>query len=50
LLLAFHGIGVITPGLIAHTATKQGLHITIPAVLVAAYLTFAIVQGLMIFI
>lgn len=48
--MAFHGIGVITPGLIAHTATKQGIHITVPAVLVASYLTFAIVQGLMLFI
>lgn len=48
--MAFRGIGVITPGLIAHTSTKQGIHITIPAVLIASYLTFAIVQGLMLLI
>ena len=48
--LAFRGIGVVTPGLIAHTSTKQGVHITIPAVLVATYLTFAIVQGIMLII
>ena len=45
--LAFSGVGVITPGLIAHTSAKQGFHITLPAVLIATYLTFGIVQGLM---
>lgn len=45
--LAFRGVGVITPGLIANTSAKQGLHITLPAVLVATYLTFGIVQLLM---
>lgn len=45
--LAFRGIGVITPALIAHTTIKQGVHITIPAVLVVSYLTFGIVQLLM---
>ena len=48
--LAFRGIGVITPGLIAHTTTKQGIHITIPAVIVVTYLTYGIVQGLMLLI
>lgn len=48
--LAFRGIGVITPGLIAHTTIKQGIHITIPAVLVVTYLTFAIVQGLLLIV
>ena len=48
--LAFRGIGVVTPGLIAHTSTKQGIHITIPSVMVATYLTFAIVQGIMLII
>ena len=45
--LAFRGIGVITPALIAHTTIKQGVHITIPAVLAVSYLTFGIVQLLM---
>ncbi len=45
--LAFRGIGVITPGLIAFTTTKQGIHITFPAVLVVSYLTFGVVQGLL---
>lgn len=45
--LAFRGLGVITPGLIAHTTIKQGVHITIPAVLVVTYLTFFIVQGIL---
>ena len=48
--MAFRGIGVVTPGLIAHTSTKQGVHITLPAVIAATYLTFAIVQGLMLLI
>ncbi|MBQ9532204.1 MAG: poly-gamma-glutamate biosynthesis protein PgsC [Eubacterium sp.] len=48
--MAFRGIGVVTPGLIAHTSTKQGIRITIPAVIVATYITFAIVQGLMMLI
>ncbi len=48
--LAFRGIGVVTPGLIAHTSTKQGIHITIPAVIAATYITFVIVQGLMLLI
>lgn len=48
--LAFRGIGVITPGLIAFTTIKQGIHITIPAVLIVTYLTFAIVQGLLLIV
>ena len=43
----FRGLGVVTPGLIANTSAKQGLHITLPAVLIAAYLTFGIVQLVM---
>ena len=45
--LAFRGIGLISPGLIANTSARQGLHITIPAVLVATYATFGIVRLLM---
>lgn len=45
--LAFRGVGVVTPGLIANTSSKQGLHITMPAVLIATYLTFGIVQVIM---
>ena len=41
--VAFRGIGVITPGLIANSYTKQGIKYTLPAVLFAAYLTFGIV-------
>lgn len=46
--LAFRGAGVITPGLIANTCSKQGVHITIPSVLVGTYLTFVIVQLIMV--
>ena len=42
----FRGMGVITPGLIANCCGKQGFRYTIPAVLVATYLTFAIVTVL----
>ena len=45
--LAFRGVGVISPGLIANTSARQGLHITIPAVLAATYATFGIVRLLM---
>ena len=45
--LAFRGIGIISPGLIANTGARQGLHITIPAVLAATYATFGIVRLLM---
>lgn len=45
--LAFRGIGVVSPGLIANTSARQGLHITIPAVLAATYATFGIVRLLM---
>lgn len=48
--LAFRGAGVITPGLIANTCSKQGMHITIPSVLVGTYLTFLIVQLIMVVI
>ena len=41
--VAFRGVGVITPGLIANSYTKQGIKYTLPAVLIAAYLTFGIV-------
>ncbi len=45
--LAFRGVGIISPGLIANTSARQGLHITIPAVLAATYATFGIVRLLM---
>ncbi len=45
--LAFRGVGVITPGLIANTSAKQGVHITVPAVLIATYITYALVQLVM---
>lgn len=41
--IEFRGIGVITPSLIANCCFKQGFRYTIPAVLVASYLTFAII-------
>lgn len=41
-VVLFRGIGVITPSLIASTFSRQGIRYTIPAVLGAAYLTFAI--------
>ncbi|MDD6022788.1 MAG: poly-gamma-glutamate biosynthesis protein PgsC [Oscillospiraceae bacterium] len=48
--LAFRGVGVVTTGLIANTSIKQGIHITIPAVLVATYVTFGLVQLLLLFV
>lgn len=45
-ILQFRGIGVITPSLIANSYAKQGMRFTIPAVLVASYLTFFVVQYL----
>lgn len=41
--IAFRGIGVITPGLIANSYSKQGVRYTVPAVLAATYATFGIV-------
>ena len=38
----FRGIGVITPSLIANSFGKQGIRYTVPAVLLASYLTFGI--------
>lgn len=43
-LMEFRGIGVITPALIANTYAKQGVRYTVPAVLGATYLTFAVVS------
>lgn len=40
---AFRGIGVITPGLIANTCSKQGIRYTIPVTLAVAYLTFGLI-------
>ena len=40
--IAFRGIGVITPSLIASSYSKQGIRFTVPAVLGASYLTFGI--------
>lgn len=45
-VLEFRGIGVITPSLIANSYSKQGFRYTIPAVLIATYLTFGIVTFL----
>lgn len=39
----FRGLGVVTPSLIANSYTKQGFRYTVPAVLIATYLTFGIV-------
>ena len=44
--LEFRGIGVITPSLIANCCAKQGFRYTIPAVLVATYLTFGLITFL----
>ena len=41
--IAFRGIGVITPSLIANSYSKQGVRYTVPAVLGASYLTFGLV-------
>lgn len=43
---SFGGIDVITTALIANCFSKQGIRYTVPATLIAAYLTFAIVTGL----
>lgn len=40
--LEFRGMGVITPGLIANSSSKQGFRYTVPSVLAATYLTFGI--------
>lgn len=48
--LTYRGIGVIVPGLIANTSAKQGVCITVPAVLVATYATFGIVRLIMLFV
>ena len=40
--IAFRGLGVITPSLIANSYAKQGIRYTVPAVLGASYLTFGI--------
>lgn len=45
-VVAFRGIGVITPSLIANSYAKQGIRYTIPATLAAAYLTFGIITFL----
>lgn len=41
--LEFRGIGVITPSLIANCCAKQGFRYTVPATLIATYLTFGVV-------
>lgn len=43
----FRGIGIVVPGLIANTSAKQGFHITLPAVVIATYVTFGVVQLLL---
>lgn len=48
--LGFRGVGIITPGIIANTSCKQGLHITVPATLIATYLTFGVVQLILLFV
>lgn len=44
--IEIRGIGVITPSLIANGCSKQGFRYTIPAVLIATYITFFIVSVL----
>lgn len=44
--MEFRGVGAITPALIANCCAKQGFRYTIPAVLIAAYLTFGILTAL----
>lgn len=41
--VAFRGLGVIVPALIASSCAKQSFKFTIPAILISAYLTFGIV-------
>lgn len=43
--VAFGGIGVITPALIANTCSRQGFKYTIPTCLAASYATFLIVSA-----
>lgn len=45
-IMEFRGVGVITPSLIASSYSKQGIRYTIPAVLIAAYITFGILTFL----
>lgn len=45
-IMEFRGVGVITPSLIANSYSKQGIRYTIPAVLIAAYITFGILTFL----
>lgn len=42
--VTIRGIGIITPALIANSYSKQGIRYTVAAVLIASYLTFAIVS------
>lgn len=48
--LGFHSIGLVTPGIVANTSCRQGIHITIPAALIATYLTYFAVQLILMFI
>lgn len=44
--LEFRGLGVVTPGLLANSCSKQGFRYTVPTALAATYLTFGIVTAL----
>ena len=48
--LAFEGFGVVIPGLIANTCMKQGVHITIPAVIVSTAIVFGITRLLLLLV
>lgn len=45
--LAFEGFGVVIPGLIANTCMKQGVHITLLAVIVSTASVFGMTQLLL---
>ena len=48
--LAFEGFGVVIPGLIANTCMKQGVHITIPAVIVSTAIVYGITRLLLLLV
>lgn len=48
--VSFRGVGSITPSLLASTYTRQGILYTIPAALIATYVTYWLVNLISVFI
>lgn len=48
--VSFRGVGAITPSLLANTYSKQGIIYTIPATLIATFITYWLVNLISIFI